>query len=156
MHCTGTAEGSDRGLAAEPCLAAFDGIFAVVSGHPKHKLGPELASFEASKLAGIQRVAETHAEYAPHRAALQSRLGVSALWGHVVGKMDRHSLRWLREEQVPKMQLRLADVVAEQGALPTECPSMQAVLDDVMAKVRPCCLPVWRLSKGRVSTVSHL
>ena len=141
MHCAGAAEGSNRGLAAEPCLAAFDGIFAVVSGHPKHKPGPKLASFEASKLAGIQRVAETQAEYAPHLAALQSRLGASALWRRIVGELDGHSLRWLRGEQVPRMQLRLADELAEQAALPTEHPSMQAVLDDVMAKVQPCCLP---------------
>ena len=37
--------------------------------------------------------------------------------------------------QVPKLRQRREDVVAEIDALPIKQPSMQAVLDDVLAKV---------------------
>ena len=88
-------------MTAEPCLADFDGIFAVVSGHPTIESGSELAAYEAGKLESIQEVASSHAEYAPYMAALQSRLGCGALWEHIVEQdLDQHSLRWLKDEQV--------------------------------------------------------
>ena len=73
----------------------------MVSGHPSREPGPELAAYEATKLESILEFARGHAEYAPHMAALQSRLGAGALWEHIVGQdLDQHSLRWLQDEQV--------------------------------------------------------
>ena len=101
-HChTGAGTRASAGLTAEPCLAAFDGIFAVVAGHPSREPGPQMTAYEVTKLESILAIASGHAEYGPYMAALQFRLGAKALWEHIFGKdLDHRSLRWLMNVQV--------------------------------------------------------
>ena len=94
----------------------------------------------------MERILAAAAEdpiYAPHIQEL-TRLGMPALWEHIIQALQPHALAWL-DLQLPAVQQQLSDAAGRLSAMPEEDSSLSlpAVMQAARAKVSRVLAGAW-------------